>query len=227
MKRNSSVCLMLIMFVASLLTPAAHSAPITAPFQDNSNFRFRTVTIRYKESDVATDPWISGPVSPKSVWLQFSVKFDPAFEVPPKVLLRVEIRRLCRLLGSGGHFLTARFQDHFITQEEEATVTNGTAEIAIKVHCPTCPHPKVCAFPDSDADPDHLGEGPYEALISANGSGGSGISLKSHSTQTTTPSNQLVHSIYFSTCRGQCPPATTTAGGVKTLLSNTRSKKKK
>lgn len=225
MKRNYSVCLVLIMFVTLLLTPASHSASITAPPQDNTNFRFRTVTIRHQVTDVTTEPWLTGPVSPKAIWLQFRVKFDPAFEVPAKVLLRVEIRRLCRLMGSGGHFLTARFQDHFISHEEEVTVTNGIADINIKVHCPTCPHPKVCDFPDADSDPDHLGEGPYEALLTASGSG-SGISLRSHSTQTTPPS-QLVHSIYFSTCVSQCPIPTTTEGGAKALLASPRTGSKK
>ncbi len=231
MKRNYSVCLVLIMFAALLLTPASHSAPITAPPQDNTTFRFRTITVRHKLTDSETDPWITTElVSPKSIWLQFSVEFDPKYEVPAKVLLSVQLRRLCRLEGSGGHFLTTRFKDYFTQHQEEVTVTKGIADIALKVHCPSCPHPKVCVFSgsdaDSDGDPDHLGEGPYEALITANGSG-SGVSLRSHSTQTSTPPSQLVHSMYFSTCVRQCPAAITTEGGIKTLLSPKTGSKKK
>lgn len=198
MKSNNLVSSMTIVLVILVFASYAYSTTLISPTQDNSNYRFRTITISHQESE--TGPWISG-VSPKAVKLKFRVQFDTGSQLPAKIFLRVDLRRLCRLKGSGGSILLARFQDYFTSHEEEVTVNrNGTAEIIVTVHCPTCPHPTVCIFPgadlDKDGDDDHLGEGPYEALITA----GNTRSDQSSDSQTTTRTpTQLVHSKYFNT----------------------------
>jgi len=205
MKSNKLVSSMIIVFIFLVLASCAYGTPLTLPAQDNSNYRFRTITIEHKTSE--TGPWIPGRVSPKAVKLRFVVEFDTGSQMPDKILLRVELRRLCRLKGSGGNILFARFQNYFISHEEEVTVNSAdrTAEIILTVHCATCPHPTVCVFPDSDldkdGDEDHLGEGPYEALITA---AEARSKQSSDSRKPLTDASQLVHSKYFSTCVFKC-----------------------
>jgi hypothetical protein len=173
---------------------------------DNSHLRIREINIEHQLENDPPDTWRQGPVSPRAVRLKFLIEFEPPsgteHPLPPEIHLRVELRRLCRLNGPGGDLLFSRFQDFFTSFENNVAINNRRTEIEVQVHCPTCPHPRVCQF--RGTDPDHLGEGPYEALLTAGNAteftAGNGTALAA-----TAGTERLVHSQFFSTCQTRCP----------------------
>jgi len=201
---------MVIPIAALLLSPGAFAGVLVVPPQDNTNLQIRTITLKHKlATDSPTAPWRSGRVSPRAVLIKFEIAFEQTANVPQppdKLPLRVELKRLCRLRGNGGNVLTNRFQNFFTSHQEDVTVDQGkTTSIVVDVHCTTCPPPVVCQFPNGDGD--HLGEGPYEALIIAGQQTAltSDTSAQTTSAQiaTTTPP-LLIHSKYFNTCVSAC-----------------------
>jgi hypothetical protein len=211
----------LIALAAQLFAPCAYATSLAVPPQDYPGNKIETVTIKYKLK--ASDPqWSTGIIPPKAELLLFQVTFEPnpQLPLPDKIKLRVELRRLCGLSGPGGNFLTARYQDHFtFVEKENVPITDRMAEIEMTVHCPSCPRPAVCLFrnSDGDEDPDHLGEGPYEAFITA---GNPGPSFSSSATPPSATANtaRLIHSVIFSTCIGFCPFGAVPESKLRTLV---------
>jgi len=228
MKIHSSFYVVAIALAVWLFSPGAYGASLTVPLQDYPGNKIQTVTIKHKLN--ATEPvWREGPVSPMAVLLLFQVQFEPDPRLPDRIKLRVELRRLCGLSGPGGNFLTARYQDHFtFVEQENVPINDRMADIEMTVHCRTCPHPAVCLFrnSDGDQDPDHLGEGPYEAFITA-GNPGPIFSVGTTPPGATVNSARLVHSVIFSTCRLFCPVRTLTESELRTLVKTSTAPRKK
>lgn len=221
MKRYGWCYVVVIALAAQLFAPGAYTASLTVPPQDYPGNKIETVTIKYKKK--AADPqWSTGVIPPDAERLLFQVKFEvnPQYPLPNKIKLRVELRRLCGLSGPGGNFLTARYQDHFtFVDKENVDIKDAMAEIEMIVHCPNCPRPVVCIFrnSDRDEDPDHLGEGPYEAFITA-GNPGPIFSTSATSPSATANTARLVHSVIFSTCILVCPPGAVPESKLRTLV---------
>jgi len=144
--------------------------------KDNRNQQVKRIRLFYKlpnQTEYIESTDLS--ISKEANWMKLSIEFfSPS---PRKIRAKAELRRVCGTpIGPG---LNSRVTEYFTSTEpiegEDRTVVRDTIEIEIPLEpCATNCIPNntstlVCRHPDRD----HLGEGPYQAVITTGAEAGS------------------------------------------------------
>lgn len=204
--------LLLAVFVSAavLLSPAdshAQPPPRPVPIKDNRDRQARNINLFFKlpTSDVWQPASDNVRIPHEATDVKFSLLLISAGNVR-NIKMKVEVRRLCETLdGEGG--LNSKVTEYFTsTAPIEGTlvpVVRDRAEMIIPLAtCEGClPNNAaslVCRHKEPDRD--HLGEGPYQAIITV---GNESTSLQDAATP------RLIYQHDFTTCpeTGPCPPA--------------------
>lgn len=169
-------------FYAAVLPHA--QAPVKV--KDNNNQKLRRITLQFMSprhttwTPAADNYWI--PLD--ATHLRFSVELRGS--APGKLRTRLEIRQMCPVPETPDIDVTRElefFASKTPLDGTDVNVTGGQFHLDIQVHPPEggVPHTRPHCFDN----PDHLGEGPYEAQIST-GEGG----------KSTLEGNDTLHATY-------------------------------
>jgi len=159
----------------------------------NTTYRLRQITLEYSLSkeDPVWQPVVGGIVPSEAEGIKFTFLFsDNAGPLPDQVRVKVDLRRVCKLHVNGNRSGSRRHEFFKANSEtgEDRPIQNRVAFLEFWVHpCTNCPCPSCpfCTFAEPD-DPDreHLGQGPYDVIITT---GDAGVGLASAATDSTSP----------------------------------------
>jgi hypothetical protein len=176
--RNSFLRLVVIVAVCLFFSqlvcgqdPAATPPPPPVKVKDNRNQQIKRVQIFFKrngerEYTPAKDDLY---ISEEATWMKIIIHFQSISPSPAKIRAKVELRRVCETpIGPG---LNSRVTEYFTStapiEGEDRPLVRDTIEFEIQLEpCATNCIPNnsdtlVCRHKDTD----HLGEGPYQAVI--------------------------------------------------------------
>ncbi|HEX7333342.1 MAG TPA: hypothetical protein VF290_17700 [Pyrinomonadaceae bacterium] len=172
-----AVCLVFSQLVCGQEAAATPTPPVKV--KDNRNQQIKRVQIFYKRDGEReyTPAKEDLYISKESTWMKIIIHFVSISPSPAKIRAKVELRRLCRTpIGPG---FSSRVTEYFTStapiEGEDRPFVRDTIEFEIKLEpCATNCIPNnagslVCRHPDRD----HLGEGPYQAVITTGAERGS------------------------------------------------------
>jgi hypothetical protein len=167
MKKILFNMLVIAVFTLSMAT-LSHGQNEVVGVKNNLDQKLENITLEFISPDFPTwEPaYLKYFVPHNASRLRFTVELRAA-SPPPKVRTRLELRQVCPLRGNPDtNYL--REHEFFASKTplvgvDEDLQSNGKYFLEINVHPPQggIPHPRPHCF----ENPDHLGEGPYEALI--------------------------------------------------------------
>jgi hypothetical protein len=164
-----------------LYSQVVYSQPVVV--RDNKNQQIQAVDIFFKRpGDTTWRPALPAPtrlfISEHAIRMRFSIHVVSLSPSPTKLRARVELRRRCPT-PSGGSGLNSRVTEYFTSTEPlEGSDINLVAD-RLEIEIPLAPCATgcipnnasglVCRHPDTD----HLGEGPYQAIVTLGPEAGS------------------------------------------------------